>query len=233
MLDNRKLLITVTVLAIVGVLSLLAYSATLGDTELDIAEIQRSHEGCVLVTSGTVTDARTLPGGSISMTLSDMNTSASVGVYISPEVAKLIANNTLIPGGKLSVRGVLSFYLESPEIAVSRAGDIIILAESGNSEYDMATLMGAIALFDGLETTTSGNMADMEVIMSSGNLVGTSFQLWDTVDNQTYSLECMCFDRDLSAMHSDGDMVIVTGMISYYENRGCWQMMVEIISPID
>ncbi len=231
MLDNRKLLYTVTVLAVIGVLGLLAYSATLGAVELDIAEIQRSHEGSVIVTSGMVTDARTFPGGSVSLTLSDVNASASVGIFISPEVAQGVANCSLIPGSVLSVRGVISFYLEKPEITISRPGDITLLAESGIIEYDLGVVMNAIELFDNIEVTTTGQITDMNVIASSGEILGTSFTLKGTTDNRTYYLDCMFYDKDLTALHSDWDRVRVAGTINYQQNRGCWQMTVEIINP--
>jgi len=232
MLDNRKLLLAVTALAITGVLALFFYSATLGATEVGIADIQRSHEGCIVVTDGTVTDARVFSGGSISLVLSDMATSASVGVFIPADAAMGISNSSLVPGAQLNVRGVLSFYLEKPEIAVSGPGDITLLADAGSIEYGLDTVMKAIGLFDGMEITTTGQLTEMRAITSSGNLVGTSFRLREVVDNQTYCLECMCYGLDLTTMHDDWDPVRVSGTVSYYRNTGCWQMGVEIINPM-
>ncbi|MFO7618527.1 MAG: hypothetical protein R6W91_02560 [Thermoplasmata archaeon] len=230
MLDNKRLLFTVTALAIAGVLILLAYSTSLDALELAIGEIDRSHEGSIVITVGTVTAARTFTDGAITLTLSDMNTSASVSVYIPAGMPESPANMTMTPGAVLSVRGEVAFYLESPEIKVAKAGDISVLAEPGTSEYRLDTVMGAIALFDGLETTTTGTAIDMVVMSSSTNLVGTTFRLREVLDNQTYYLECICFDRDLTAQHDDWDRVRVTGTILYAENQGRWQMSVEIIS---
>jgi hypothetical protein len=231
MLDNRKLLYAVTALAIIGVLSLLAYSVSLDAIEIGIGDIQRSHEGSVILTSGIVTEARTFSEGSVSLVLSDMNTSASVGVFISPEVAVAIGNGTLLPGTELSVRGVISFYLEKPEITISSATDIIVLAEPGIREYELGTVMNAIDLFEGIETITIGQITDMKVISSSGNLVGTSFRLKGVTDNRTYYLECFCYDRDLTLTNSEWETVRIAGTISYYQSQGCWQMSVEIINP--
>jgi len=232
MIDNKKLVIIVTAMAIVGVLGLLAYSTNLGPVGLDIGEIGLAQDGVLVITHGTITGARALSDGGISLMLSDMNTSKSIGVYILPDAGKSWAGGNLVPGAMIEVRGLVSTYLEAPEITVESACDITMLMAAGNSEYELATIMRSIRLFDGMEVTTSGEIAEMRAIVSGGNLTGTSFRLRQQADDQTYYLECVCFGRDLTATNEERESVCVTGVISYYENNGYWQMVVEMVSPV-
>ncbi|MBA3046266.1 MAG: hypothetical protein KKH41_03660 [Candidatus Thermoplasmatota archaeon] len=232
MLENRKLLVTVTVIAIVGVLSLVAYSTTLGQLEIAIGDIDMSHDGLVVVTIGTITDSRALSDGGASLTISDFNTSSSIGVYVPSDAVPTGEGANLVFGTLVRVTGTVSMYLESPEIGVAKPGDIVILSGPGNSSFELATVMRSVQLFDGMEITTDGQIMDMEVLSSSGNLTGTSFRLRQQSENQTYYLECICFDRDLVALHDEWDSVRITGTISYYENSGCWRMVVEVVFPI-
>lgn len=232
MIENKKLLVTVTVLAIIGVLSLLAYSTTFGPQSLKIGEIGTAQEGIVVLTQGTITDARPLSDGGASLILTDMNTSSSIGVYISPETMESWDGGNLIQGAVIEVQGTVSIYQESPEISVASSSDITMIAEAGTVEYQLGTVMRSIQLFDGMEVTTSGKMLDITVIQTNGTVIGTRFSLWQEFDNQSYSLECFCPERDLTAQHDEWDPVKVTGTISFYDNRGCWQMTVEIVAPV-
>lgn len=228
MIDNRGLLATVTTLAVIGVLALFIYSATLEPLAMDIGEIDQSDAGSIVRTRGTVTGTSTFPDGSSSMQMSDLNTSSSISVYIPAEAA---GTENLVPGTVVEVLGEVSVYLESVEITVARAADITVISPPTASEFELAAVMQSIQMFDGLEISTSGEILDLDVMESSQGLVGTAFRLTSRSDNQTYYLDCLCFDRDLNELYSEWDSVRVTGVISYFANSGRWQMTVEIISP--
>lgn len=230
MIDNKKLLVTVTALAMAGVLGMFAYSTTLEPLTLEIGEIAESHIGKVVRTHGTIARARAVTGGSISATLVDLNTSASISAFL-PSGAEF--SDALLPGTVIEIQGEVMLYREELEISVSRPEDMRLLSEGNSTSFDLPTLLGSIEMFDGAELTTSGTITDMTVIYSNGTLVGTSFSLLNETDNTSYSLSCICFDRDLSSDIADWDDVTATGEISFYENRACWQMVVEVVAMAD
>jgi len=229
MIENRKLLAAVTVLALVGVLGLFAYSATLEPLELDIAEIGEEHTGSVVCTSGTLTKARTVSGGAVSLTLCDLAAGASIGVFYTPDGGEPLSGG-IVPGAIVGVRGEVRLYQEKPEIYVTRAADIVLLSDANSTEYGLGTVMESIQLLDGMNLTTSGRMADIEVIRSGGSLVGTAFSLVAESDNTTYTLACFCPGRDLGEAFGEWEPVRASGRISYYTAGGCWQMEVEVVS---
>ena len=231
MIDNKKLLVTIIALAIVGVLGLFVYSTTIKPIELKIGEIDASHVGTIIRTTGVITRTSVFADGSISMVLGDFNDSSSIPVYFPSDVSRSISNESFIPGTQVRVQGEVTLYQESVEISVSRADGLTVLSEANGTEYDLRTVMQSIEMFDGMEITTAGDILEMNAIYNSDGLLGTSFQVMQKYDNQTYYLECMCFDQDLTQQYHDWDAVQVTGTISFYDNRGYWQMAAEIVSP--
>jgi len=230
MIENRKLLIAVTVLALAGVLGLFAYSATLEPLSLEIGEIGDQHAGAIVSTRGTVTQARPVAGGAVSITLCDFNTSSSICAFFSPDAGEPLPDG-VIPGAMVKVRGEVRLYQEVPEIYVTKASDISLVSAANCTEYSLDTIMESIQLFDGMNVTTSGRIVDIEVTMSQEGVAGTAFSLVGEFDNRTYSLECFCFGRDLTMVYDEWDAVLVTGRISYYTAGGCWQMDAEVVSP--
>jgi len=232
MIDNKKLLVIVTVLAIAGVLGLFAYSTTIQPIELRIGQITASHAGSIVRTSGTITRASTFADGSMSLTIGDFEDSTSIPVYFPSDVSKSLSNDCLVPGTQIGVEGEVRLYQESVEISVSRADDLTVISVPNGTEYPLGTVMQSIQMFDGLEVTTSGEILEIEAIYSSNTLLGTSFQITQRCDNQTYCLECMCFERDLTQQFKQWDAVQVTGTISFYANKGQWQMSADIVNSI-
>ena len=229
MMDNKALLITVTALAITGVLGLFVYSSTLEPLSLGIGEIGERHVGTIIRTQGTITSARSVSGDYVSMTVCDFTTSSSIPVFYSPGSGG--TGQPLVPGMEISILGEVRLYQESVEIMVSEADGITVLASANGTEYGLDILMQSIQMFDGLNVTSSGKIADLEAIYSSDTLVGTGFQVVEKFDNKTYSLTCFCYGRDLTQLYKEWDPVRVTGTISYYTNDGCWQMSVEVAAP--
>ncbi len=230
MIESRKLLVTVTVLALAGVIGLFCYSAMLEPLSLGIGEIGEQHTGSVVETEGTVTQAWEISGGAVSLTLCDFNNSASIGVFYTPDAGEPLPEG-IMPGATVSVRGEVRLYREAPEIYVTKAADIVLISPANSTEYCLNTVMESIRMFDGLNITTSGHITDMEVITSQDGPAGTAFRLVAESGNRTYSLECFCHGRDLAPLYNDWESVRVTGGISYYTQKGCWQMSVEVISP--
>jgi hypothetical protein len=227
MIDDRRLLVAVTAVALAGVLGLFAYSTTLEPAMLEIGEIDESRIGEVVRTQGTVTRAREVAGGSVSATIADLETSASIVVFIPA------GGEPLLPGAVIEVQGEVLLYNEELEISVAKPEDVRVMMNANSYDFDLPTLMGSIEMFDGAELTTRGAVMGMEVIYSNGTLVGTSFSLLNETGNSTYCLSCMCFDRDLSSTVAEWDSVRVTGEISFYENRACWQLVVEAVAASD
>jgi len=228
MLDNRKLLITVVSLALIGVLALFAYSTTIKPVQVDLKHINNEHIGKIVTTNGTITSARTLSDGSLSIELCDIESLTNMKVFF-PSSAYESWSGNLTPGTVIKVTGEVILYQEEIEISIASSQDVKIIYEPISLSYDLWTVMDSIEMFDGMIIRTNGTMLDISVIRSDGELIGTGFTLYQRYDNQSYSLECMAFDVDLTSDYEDWDMKYVTGEISYYSNYGTWQLVVDII----
>ncbi len=231
MLDNKKLLITVVTLALIGVLALFAYSTTIKPVNVVLEDIDTSHVGQIVTTNGTITHARLLSDGSLSMELSDVESMEQLEVYFPSSVMKSWEGGNLTPGTVIQVTGEVMLYQECLEITIASAQDLIIISRSSEIKYELSTIMHSIEMFDGMEVQTNGTMLEITQIHTSQGLLGTSFILYRDYGNESYSLECMCFDRNLEQFE-DWDEVNVTGKISFYTNKGCWQLIVELVEPV-
>jgi len=230
MIDNRKLLFTVTALALIGVTALFVYSTTIQPQAVSLDEIDNSLVGKVITTNGTITHARTLSDGSLSLEIASLNSNSVLEVYFPTSEFEGWSGGNLTPGTVIEVTGEVLLYQESLEISVSSAQDLRVIAEATESRYDLWVIMDSVEMFDGMKVRTNGTMVDMVTIYSSEQLVGTSFSLQQRLENQTYSLECMCFNQTLEQFE-EFDAVSVTGDISFYSNKGCWQLIVELVEP--
>ena len=228
MLDNKKLLITVVSLALIGVLALFAYSTTIKPVQVELNNINSEHVGKIVTTNGTITSARTLSDGSVSMEICDIDTLTEIKVFF-PSSAYESWEGNMTPGTIIQVTGEVILYQEEIEISIASSQDVIVISESTSISYDLWVVMDSIEMFDGMNIQTNGSMLDITAIRSDGDLIGTSFSLYLRHDNQSYSLECMVFDVDLTADYDDWDMVDVNGQISYYSNYGTWQLIVNTI----
>ena len=228
MLDNKKLLITVVSLALIGVLALFAYSTTIKPVQVELNNINNEHVGKIVTTNGTITSSRTLSDGSLSLKICDIDTLTEIIVFF-PANAYEEWNGNLTPGTIIQVTGEVLLYQEEIEISIASAQDVIVISEPTSVSYNLWTVMDSVEMFDGMNIQTNGSMLDITAIYSDGELIGTSFTLYQRHDNQSYSLECMAFDVDLTAYYDDWDMVNVTGQISYYSNYGTWQLIVNSI----
>ena len=228
MLDNRRLLITVITLALIGVLSLFAYSTTIKPVQVELENINNDYVGKIITTNGTITSARTLSDGSSSFKICNFETLAEIKVFF-PSNAYESWEGNLTPGTIIQVTGEVILYQEETEISIASAQDLIVISEPANTFYDLWMVMDSIEMFDGIIIQTNGSIMDITAIRFDGDLIGTSFTLYQQYDNQSYSLECMVFDVDLTTDYDDWDMINATGQISYYSNRGCWQLIIDVI----
>ncbi len=228
MLDNKKLLITVVSLALIGVLALFAYSTTIKPVQVELNNINNEHVGKIVTTNGTITSSRTLSDGSISFEICDIDTLTEIIVFF-PANAYEEWEGNLTPGAIIQVTGEVLLYQEEIEISIASAQDVMIISQPTSISYDLWTVMDSMEMFDGMNIQTNGSMLDITTIRSDGALIGTSFTLYQRHDNQSYSLKCMAFDVDLTADYHEWDMVDISGQISYYSNYGTWQLVVENI----
>ncbi|MCK5309324.1 MAG: hypothetical protein KAJ33_06400 [Thermoplasmata archaeon] len=231
MLDNKKLLITVVTLALVGVLALFAYSTTIKPTNVSLENIDTTHIGQIITTNGTITHARSLSDGSLSLELSDIDSMKQLEVYFPSSIVESWEGGNLTPGTVIQVTGEVMLYQESLEISIASAQDLIVISRPDEIKYDISTIMQSIEMFDGMEVQTNGTILDMSQIYNSEGLLGTSFVLYRDYGNESYSLECMCFNRTLEQFE-EWDEVKVTGTISFYTNKGCWQLIIELVEPV-
>jgi len=231
MLDNRRLLVAVVILALMGVLALFAYSTTIKPVQVDLADIDESHVVKIITTSGTISYARALSDGSLSLELLNMSNSAAINVYVPSNVIDQLGMN-MTPGTGLEITGEVLLYQDELEVSVASAQDMKVISVAGSMVYELGTIMGSIEMFDGMTIQTNGNALDIVTISSDGDLVGTSFVLYQKQGNVSYSLDCIMFDTDLSEVLEEWGPVNVTGQISYYANTGSWQLIVDNVEPM-
>jgi len=232
-LDNKKLLILLVTVALVGVLSLFLYSSTIKPTEMAISGIDEGMVGKMVKTSGTVTYARTLGDGSLSLMLTEMLADSGIRVYIPSRVSEDLTGVIITPGVEIEVVGEVELYADEVEISVTSAEGVTVLSGSVSPDYELWQVLESVEVLEHMNLTTEGIAYDVDVIESSGNLIGTSFVITSRHQNASYSLDCMYFDADLSPAIEDGDLVKVTGVLEFYMNKGCWQLILNDIEVED
>ncbi len=233
MIDHRKLLILVIAVSLVGVLSLFLYSTTIEPMTVSIGDIDESLIGNIVKTSGMITYARTLSDNSLSIKLSNVTSGASIAVYLPNDVYGSWNGGNLTPGTQIEVQGEVELYAETLEISVSSVEDLTILSTSESNTFDLWQILESLEVLDNMNLTTSGIIFDLTVIESSGELIGTSFDISSEHENKTYSLDCIIFDQDLTTDYADWDVVNVTGKLGFYKYMGCWQLVVENIERLE
>jgi len=116
-------------------------------------------------------------------------------------------------------------YGDEVEISVNSAEDVRVVSASVSPDFEVWQILESVEVLEHMNLTTNGVAYDIEVIESSGELIGTSFVVTVKHLNATYSLDCMYFDEDLSVTIGEGDRVTVAGVLEFYKNKGCWQLI--------
>jgi DNA/RNA endonuclease YhcR with UshA esterase domain len=232
MLENKKLLILVVAGSLIGVLCLFLYSSTIKPVEVNIDEIDDGMVGKMVMTTGMITYTRSLSDDSLSILLTDLNTDISIRVYLPARVTDALAGTILTPGAVLEVVGEVELYGDEVEITVNSADGLNVVSTSVNPEFELWQILESVEVLEYMNLTTSGIAYDIDVIESSGELIGTSFVITSKYQNATYSLDCIFFDEDLSSSIGEGDRLTVTGVLEYYEKKGCWQLILNDVGEI-
>jgi DNA/RNA endonuclease YhcR with UshA esterase domain len=230
MLDHRKILILAVAVSLIGVMSLFLYSTTIKPTELAVGEIDEGMVGKIVRTSGTIKYSKTLSDGSLSLLLTDVATESSVRVYVPVSIYDSWTGVILTPGLVIEAVGEVEIYGEEVEISVSSAEGLEVMSTSVNPVFELWQILESADVLEHMNLTTGGTAYDIDVIESSGELIGTTFVVTERSQNSTYSLDCIIFDTDISALIEEGDSVTVTGVLEFYKYRGCWQLDVSDIA---
>jgi DNA/RNA endonuclease YhcR with UshA esterase domain len=233
MIDHRKLLILVIAVSLAGVLSLFLYSTTIEPISASIEEIDEGLIGNIVKTRGMITYARTLSDNSLSIKLSNVTSEASITVYIPNDVYGSWTGGNLTPGTHVEVLGEVELYGETLEISVSSVEDITVESTSEINTLELWQILESLEVLDNMNLTTSGTIFDLVVIESSGEVIGTSFDISAGHENKTYSLDCIIFDQDISTDYAEWDVINVTGKLGFYKYKGCWQLVVEDIERLE
>ena len=225
MLDNRKLLILVVTIALVGIISLFLYSSTIKPEKVSIGDIDESMVGKLVWTSGMIGYSRTLSDGSLSVELTDIQSGVDIRVYVPFGVYDTWAGPPLTPGTTIEVEGEVEMYADEVEISVNSAEGLRVVSGSVAPEFELWQVLESVEVLEHMNLTTEGIAYDVGVIESSGDLVGTAFVVTTKHENASYSLDCILFDADLTSVIEDGDRIRVTGVLEFYKNKGCWQLV--------
>lgn len=232
MIDHNKLLILVITISLVGVLSLFLYSTTIEPMSVSIGEINESLVGNIVKTSGMITYTRTLSDNSLSIRTSNVTSQASILIYVPNDVYDSWTGGNLTPGTQIEVQGEVELYGGSLEISVSSIEDLIIVSVSESNTFELWQILESLDVLKNMNLTTSGTIHDLVVIESSGELIGTTFDISAEHENKTYSLDCIIFDQDLTIDYADWDVITLTGELGFYTYKGCWQIVVENIEEL-
>jgi len=231
MIDHRRLLIFAITISLIGVCALFIYSSTIEPDRVSIGDIGDGEVGSVVVTNGTINNARVLSDGSLLLSVCDISSQDCISVYIPANVHSSWEGGNLTPGTVVEVIGEVILYGEEFEITITSADDVSILAIADSVRYELWQVMESLELMDGLDIFTTGTIRNIDVIRSSGELVGTSFELVSEHDGHTIGIDCIVFDRDLTQDFDNGDIVLVGGELGFYRNKGVWQLVVETVEP--
>ena len=232
MIDHRKLLILAVSFSLIGVLSLFIYSTTIEPRNVTIGDIDEEMVGNIVRTNGTIRTTRTLSDDSLSMQICDVTSETIINVYFTSDAHGAWDGGNLTPGTTIELCGEVELYGGSLEISVSSADDLWIISPPESNVFELWQVLESLEVLDNMNLTTSGMIYDLVVISSSGNIIGTAFEISEKHDDHTYGLNCIIFDRDVSANFTDGDRVVVSGQLGFYEYKGYWQLVIENIDDI-
>jgi len=230
MIDHRKLLVALIALSLIGSLSIFFYATTIKPDVFAISEINKEMVGSIVKTNGTISQTRMQSDGSISMKLCDFQDATSITVYVPKDASISVEKANLTPGTTIWVVGEVTIYGQTLELLVSSPDDLSVISEATSQNFELWQIIESIEIFDGMNVTTSGTIFDIVAIESNGSLVGTAFELSSEHENSTYSLSCMFFGQDVSQTFANWNQVNVSGSVSYYMYKGCWQLVVNNIN---
>ncbi|MCK4756874.1 MAG: OB-fold nucleic acid binding domain-containing protein [Thermoplasmata archaeon] len=224
MLDNRKLLAVAITVSIIGVAALFFYAASIDPEPLAISEIGDDDIGSLVTVNGTVRTFRSLDDGSISYEIVDLDTNASIVVYVNTKAAESTGNSvdSAGPGCVIQATGTVEKYQDVFEIVVSSGGNFFIISDASENRMPIWLLLSSPELCDGMTVWTNGTLHDPYLFDE-----GMGFELAENYEGKAYYLSCVCFDEEILLDYDIGDELSVLGTFQYYEPTGSWQLVID------
>jgi len=156
MIERPKLVLILTVLAVIGLSSLYAYASTIGPRAVEIGELDETYLGKLVEVQGMVVDVAVLPSGSIIIDLADIGNPASIVIFLGEDAAEEAP--PLADGDMLKARGIVQVYANELEIVPEQGDDIIVLDREGPLEPRPNALSGSPWLFEGENVSVWGKV---------------------------------------------------------------------------
>ncbi len=230
MLDNHRFLAIAITVSIIGVLGLYFYATSISPEEMAIADIGEDDIGSLVRLNGTIKSTKTLEDGSASLELVDVNTNASIVIYIHQDrYEEYIMDNPghVIPGAVFEFTGTIEEYQGAFELVVSSSDWMTRLADAGGTMTSAHQLLDSPDLYDGMTVRVGGTLESPYLISDANGTKGMGFELEEIHDNRTYRLTCVVFDDDMIGDYETGSLVEVVGTFQYYAGTGSWQVMMD------
>lgn len=160
-MDRRKLLAASLAAAFGGLTGLFAYAASLHPTPLAIADIGADDLGRYVEVRGAVRDSDSTRSGGGSLELLDLDSFASVRVFISAAAwGRLADRSAFVPGAFVWAVGELEAFGSEVVLQVSGTEGLLVLQAAGGTRVPLRTAASRAHDLLGMTVTVRAVLAD-------------------------------------------------------------------------
>ncbi len=227
-MDRRVMLAIATVLSFVGVLGLYFYSCSIQPISVRPGDLNTSHVGNLVRTSGFVMDHYVTGNGDLMLDLADYEDGATIGVYVEANVYSAFGEkDAILQGAEIGIVGEVREYLGELELVVASADGIAIIQYPDESSLTIEVLARNPVLFVKREVTVHGQIQNIKssVLWNNETLEwATDFQLRYSGKYSNHTIDCRLIGHDVTNDFHQGQLVVFTGIFDYDEREAKYEI---------
>jgi len=227
MIEKPKLLLLVILITLSGIFGIYTYAVLIEAKTASIADLGSRDLGSLVEVEGYVKEVNLWKEGDLGLVLVDYESGKTIDVIVDSDAVKNIEHQEkLIPGAKVQVNGLVEDYKGDLQINVRSSEGIKLLQTAQSNALPLDVILKRPEIFQGVLVVIRGYVWDIEEIES---ISAFTFTLQNSSDGYYYSVSCIVFnitelaDRDNMRIQN-GDEIIFTGIVEYYEQKGIWQI---------
>lgn len=225
MIEKPKLLLLVILITLSGIFGIYTYAVLIEAKTTSIADLGSRDLGSLVEVEGYIKEVNLWKEGDLNLVLVDYESGKTIDVIMDSDAVKNIEHQEkLVPGAKVQVNGLVEDYKGDLQINVRSSEGIKLLQTAQSNALPLDVILKRPEIFQGVLVVIRGNVWDIEEIES---ISAFTFTLQNSSDY--YSVSCIVFnitefaDRDNMRIQN-GDEIIFTGIVEYYEQKGIWQI---------
>lgn len=223
MLEKPKLLMLVIVLSLTGLLALYSYAVSIESKSISLDELSEGDINSLVTVEGYIKDVESSSYSDLILTLTDYESNKTVETIIeSDTLSKIEDKESLLPGAKIKVHGVVEEYKGELQIRISSSDGLEVLQKPGLESIPLDILLDRPYLYEGAIVSVNGTVHEVQGMSSA-------FQ-FELKGSGGYSIHCYITDIDEPLRDRDGkliyegDHVKITGTFKYYANKAIFEI---------